>query len=286
VTHGRDLGERSGSEYRLTGMRRLAALVVSLLAVVAGCGGDNDSDPDPPEPPASESLEGREFIGTEVSGHELVAGSEVWLNFADGQLGANAGCNTLSGSYTLDGSTIVIEQMAGTEMACEPALMEQDAWLTEFLTSRPSYTLEAETLIVTAGGTSITLTDREVFNPDRPLEGTRWTVDTLYTGRDASGSAASVPAEPEAFLEFDGTTVTGSGGCNSLNGPATVGEGTIAFGPIATTRMACPEGAMDLEAHVLAVLDGEVTYTIDGDVLTLTNEAAEAGLGLRAPPAG
>ena len=94
----------------------------------------------------------------------------MWLDFADGQLGANAGCNTLSGSYTLDGSTIVIEQMAGTEMACEPALMEQDAWLTEFLTSRPSYTLEAETLIVTAGGTSITLTDREVFNPDRPLE--------------------------------------------------------------------------------------------------------------------
>ena len=80
--------------------------------------------------------------------------------------------------------------------------------------------------------------------------------------------------------------MTGSGGCNTLNGPATVGEGTIAFGPIATTRMACPEGVMGLEAHVLAVLDGEVTYTIDGDVLTLTNEAAEVGLGLRAPARG
>ena len=266
-------------------MRRLAALLAARVVMLAGCGGDDESDPEP-DPPASESLEGREFIGTEVSGHELVAGSEVWLNFADGQLSANAGCNTMFGGYSLDGSTIVVDQMGGTEMGCEPALMDQDAWLAEFLESSPSFTLEGETLIVTAGGTSITLTDREVFNPDRPLEGTRWTVDTLYTGTGDTGAASSVPTEAEAFLEFDGTNVTGSGGCNTLNGPATVGEGTITFGPIATTRMACAEDVMALEGQVLEVLSGEVVYTIDGDVLTLTNEAAEAGLGLRAPPTG
>jgi heat shock protein HslJ len=35
--------------------------------------------------------------------------------------------------------------------------------------------------------------------------------------------------------------------------------------------MACPGGASQLEAQVVAVLDGKVAYTIDGDQLTLVN---------------
>ena len=57
-------------------------------------------------------------------------------------------------------------------------------------------------------------------------------------------------------------------------------EQEITFGPIATTRMACDEPTMEVEAHVLDVLQGTVTYEIEADVLTLTN--GDLGLTYRA----
>ena len=78
-------------------------------------------------------------MSTEVTGHDLVAGSEIRLTFAGANLGANAGCNQLRGTWSLEGDVLVVpENMAMTQMACEPALMDQDSWLAEFLTSRPT----------------------------------------------------------------------------------------------------------------------------------------------------
>ena len=39
--------------------------------------------------------------------------------------------------------------MGSTEMACEPPLMAQDQWLSNFLTSGPTYTLDGDTLTLT-----------------------------------------------------------------------------------------------------------------------------------------
>ena len=48
-------------------------------------------------------------------------------------------------------------------------------------------------------------------------------------------------------------------------------SGTIAVGPVATTRKFCADDAMAVETLVLSVLQDEVTYEIDGDALKLTN---------------
>ena len=89
-------------------------------------------------------------------------------------------------------------------------------------------------------------------------------------------AVASVPVGQSAFLEFADGQVTGNAGCNQLNGPATIGEDTITFGPIVTTRRACPD-AQALETHILEVLTGEVAYEIDGDQARLTHTS---GTGL------
>jgi heat shock protein HslJ len=44
--------------------------------------------------------------------------------------------------------------------------------------------------------------------------------------------------------------------------------------------MACDEASMQVEAHVLAVLQGTASYDIEADVLTLTN--GDTGLVVRA----
>ena len=70
--------------------------------------------------------------------HELAPGSTLTLNFTHDSVTANAGCNTLRGRAKVDGDELVMEEPASTMMACVASLSKQDAWLTSFLTSRPT----------------------------------------------------------------------------------------------------------------------------------------------------
>ena len=47
-------------------------------------------------------------------------------------MSGSSGCNTYSGGYKLDGSTVTIGPLASTRMACDQALMDQE---TAFLTA-------------------------------------------------------------------------------------------------------------------------------------------------------
>ena len=97
----------------------------------------------------SVDLAGRSFTSTDVYGYDLVAGSEVTLAFEADSLAARAGCNTIAGGVSTEDGTLEFDsQAASTMMACDPALMAQDVWLTELLTSSPSLTLEGDTLTV------------------------------------------------------------------------------------------------------------------------------------------
>jgi heat shock protein HslJ len=225
-------------------------------------------------PPA---LDGHEYVSTDVTGDDLVAGSEIRLTFDGGNLGANAGCNQLGGTWSLEGDVLVVpENMVMTEMACAPALMEQDSWLAEFLSSRPTVDVADDTLTLSGGDVTITLVDREVADRDRPLEGTHWELDSLVS----ADAVSSVATERMPSLKFEHGEVMVETGCNSGSGSYELAQQEITFGPIATTRMACDEPTMEVEAHVLNVLQGTVSYAIEADVLTLSN--GDLGLTYRA----
>jgi heat shock protein HslJ len=55
--------------------------------------------------------------------------------------------------------------------------------------------------------------------------------------------------------------------CNRGTGSFRIGEGTIAFGPIATTRMACPPGSLD--ARYLADLQRAAAFFVQDGSLHL-----------------
>jgi heat shock protein HslJ len=63
------------------------------------------------------------------------------ITFADdGTVSGFAGCNTFSGGYTADASTITFEPLATTRMACEPAeLMTEEATLLAALQSATTW---------------------------------------------------------------------------------------------------------------------------------------------------
>jgi heat shock protein HslJ len=238
---------------------RLAAVIGILSLLLAACGGTG---------PQAPTLDGRTFVSTAVNGHALVPGSQVQLTFRDGRdLGASAGCNTIGGTYTLTDGVLRLQAAQMTEMGCDPERHAQDEWLVEFLSAGPALTLTGNELTLARDGTTIRLVDREVAQPDLPLAGPVWTLESLIVG-DAVGS---IPGGVVATLTFgpDGR-VDVNAGCNRGGGTAIVDGDQIAFGPIATTKMACQGPAGDIEAAMLDVLRaGRLTFAIDASRLTL-----------------
>ena len=235
--------------------------------------------PLPSEPPAG--LDGRTFLSVGVTDNgeprPLVPDTRIQLTFDGPNLGANAGCNHMGGSYRLDVDRIAFIGGGMTEMACDDARHAQDDWLMSFLGSGPIFQLNGHDLVLTTGATVITLLDEEAANPDRQLVGTTWTLTTIFSG-GPDGAAASIPDGVIATLLFneDGT-VHVSPGCNQGNGSYVVDGATIIFGGIGTTKRLCQNAAGQVESDVLTVLGaGTVQYAIDAGSLTL--ETADGGL--------
>ena len=231
---------------------------------------------------------GRTFLSTSVTENgqprPLVDGTRITLNFVeDGhRLGAQAGCNSMGGQASFQDGRLVVGDLATTEMGCDPPRHAQDEWLARFLTSRPEWSRTGSTLTLDNGTARIELEDREVANPDRPLRGTKWIVDTIVDGETAS----SVPAGADAHITLDDADhFSGNTGCNGMGGNSVVHEdrSTITFSEVISTKMACSDDRMRLERAVLGTLDGDVAYRIEADVLHLD---APDGHGLRLRAAG
>ena len=258
----------TGTNLRMRAERALVAGCVALC--LAACGEEGTTTSGETDSAQSLDLAGRTFESTQVSGITFADGTVVTLNFEDDTISASAGCNTMNGAATWDDGTLEVGgELATTMMACPDGLQEQDDWLASLLTSSPAIALDGDTLTVGDDTTGMVLEERANLS----LEGTVWQLEEFM-----STSAVSAVAEGIASLTIDaeGTQVQVAAGCNTGSGSVTVepgddaSTGMIVFGPLATTRMACPEDIMTVEAQVLTVLDGPVEYSIDGSALTLT----------------
>jgi len=266
-------------------MIRVAGLALCLVVLAAACASGSGGGPAASDGQVGPLLDGRTFLSTAVTENgaprRLVDGTRIRLRFGDGRLNADAGCNQLSGGYTVDGMVLVIGQLAMTEMACLPATRaEQDTWLAEFLGSWPTFRLSGDTLVLTGRSSEVTLVDREVADPDRALVGPRWRVETIIKGDVAS----STPGETEAHITFtaDGR-VTGSTGCNQFGGAYQATADTISFSQVAMTKKACAGAVNSLEIAVTVLFDGRpAAYRIDAAQMTLTYADGTGGLQLRA----
>ncbi|MGW0158327.1 META domain-containing protein [Mycobacterium sp. NPDC003323] len=250
---------------------RLARIALVALALV-GCSGTAGAE----EP----SPEGRTFVSVGVTGDQIPGGGPLTLEFVDGRVSAFAGCNRGSGMADLAGGQLSTGDLATTMMACPPPFDAADAWMTRLLQSRPAWTLAGDDLTLSGAGLTVTLRDKEVLDPDRPLIDTNWRVDSLITRDAVMTSVVLEQAKPGLTIRAD-QTVVGWTGCNTFYGRAEVTGQTVAFGPVNTSGPACTGEVGELEQAVLRALTGEVSAIIESDVLTLTNTEGD-GLRLRA----
>jgi heat shock protein HslJ len=163
-----------------------------------------------------------------------------------------------------------------TEMACDEPRSKQDDWVSAFLGSRPTVALTGNDLTLTAGDVVIRLLDREIADPDLPLVGPTWTVNSIVAG----DAVSSIPDGVIATLTFgqDGQVAVATG-CNRGSGMYALEGSRMHIVELVTTKMACDGARGQMEAAVRTVLGAEnLTYAIEAGSLTL--QAGAQGLVL------
>ena len=254
----------------------ILCLTIATATILGAC--SSAAAPSSPAPSAPAlRVDGKTYLSTDVKGAILVPGTRIQLTFKNTGLNANGGCNSMSGTYTINGGRLKTSQLATTEMGCDQPRMEQDQWLGR-LVGDVAITLAGDTLTLTDGTITLTLVDREVATPDLPIEGTRWVLDGITSG----DAASSVPAGVTASIRIVDGRVQVEAGCNDGGGTVAVTADTLTFGPLGLTKKACEPGTMAVQRSVIGTLASPVGYTIEADVLTL--DAGAIGLTFRAAP--
>ena len=100
--------------------------------------------------------------------------------------------------------------------------------------------------------------------PDAALRETRWVLRQL-----GPRPVVLAAGEREAYLHLLAAGgVEGQGGCNRFRGPATTGApGQLSFGPLLSTRLACP--SLATEQEFMQALAATQAYRLRGDTLRL-----------------
>ena len=106
-------------------------------------------------------LEGTRWVVEGIVARDAVssvpAGAVASLTLEGGTVEVDAGCNTGSGTYTLEDGVVVFGPIATTKMACEPEVMDLEAAVLQVLSGAAGWTIDADTLTLTNGGNGLIL---------------------------------------------------------------------------------------------------------------------------------
>lgn len=97
--------------------------------------------------------------------------------------------------------------------------------------------------------------------PDMP-QPDKLTLHREWLVEDVMGTGTLDRLRVTLSIAEDGS-VSGHSGCNRFAGKATIDGEKLSFGPLAGTRMACPEAQMDLEQKYLGALANVAAFRID-----------------------
>jgi uncharacterized lipoprotein YbaY/heat shock protein HslJ len=103
--------------------------------------------------------------------------------------------------------------------------------------------------------------------PRAGIEDSRWRL--VRIGRSPV-SLSGRQREPWIELDSNSKRLTGSGGCNRVSGPYRLGRSTLHFGPLISTKMACP--GTETEAAFFRALGATRSYRIRGRALELLDD--------------
>jgi heat shock protein HslJ len=261
---------RSGAPRRLLA----GALSILVLAAVA-CGSDDNVDTGGSG--STTPLEGTTWLLAPAAELGVDVGTTaVTTHFEGGNVSGLGGCNSYTGPYQLDGSSLTIgPNLVQTQMACGEV---QDAVEKAFLgrlTQTASYKIDGDQLNLTDKDGK-TLLPFVASDPAKAILG-KWNVTSYYSGN----AITSVVGDVELTAEFTADAIAGNTGCNQFNGPYQLDEDNITIGPLAATKAACSsEELSKQESDYLAALALAKTINVAGDRLDLLREGGTIAVTL------
>jgi heat shock protein HslJ len=251
---------------------RFAQLAVGLLlasSFEAACG-DSTHEKDPFD------LDERVFLLDSSDGFMPIANTTVRLSFQRGELSISAGCNSMGGPFEVEKGELVLRGLSTTDIGClAPGVSAQDEFLGEFVSSRPALALDGTKLTLRGAQATLVFVDREVADPDRPLAGPAWTVDTWI--QDAALGSGSIRGSTTLEFTSEGTLLI-EAVCHSGSGRYTVSGDKLTLTNIDLMDKECSGASTDAQTFAV-VKDGALMFEIEADRLTLTR--GDLGLGAR-----
>jgi heat shock protein HslJ len=212
--------------------------------------------------PGASVLEGVTWQGLSADG----APHGATIRFEAGQVHGFGGCNRFVGSYALENGRLRIESLAGTMMACEPAVMVGESAFLAALSGTHDAVVDAGRLTLVAVGADAPPMVFEAA-PAPGLDGVNWEVTGFNNGRQAVVG----PLDGTTLqLAFDEQAIFGHAGCNRFRALYALDGNTIRVEPPAATRMFCDgEGVMEQEAQFLAALASATAWSIERGMLDM-----------------
>jgi heat shock protein HslJ len=242
-----------------------SSIALSLAAIVAlgACSIGTDN--------ASGGLVNTSWTVTSIDGEATAADAAPTMVFAPDGLSGTAGCNSYNATFVTDGDAITITPGAMTAMACDGPAGEQEPVFIEALSSAATWRQRDDGALELQGGATVVAVPADpsasgAGTLESPI-GPEWLLVAMDGDEDLGGVVPTL-----RFAE-DGA-VDGFAGCNRFSGEATLEEGAVSFGPLASTRMACGAPADTIEQTYLEVLGSSTGWSIDADGnLALEGEA-------------
>ncbi len=94
-------------------------------------------------------LHGPEWVVEDLGGGGIIDRSRATLDFgADGRVSGRASCNTYTGRYALSGEGMKVSDIAVTDKACAPSLMQQEQKFLAILRDAASFDFSADGALV------------------------------------------------------------------------------------------------------------------------------------------
>lgn len=219
------------------------------------------------QPQPTPSITGT-WILSELNGNPVAPDANIILILENGSLSGSDGCNHLGGSYTIDGENFNVgEDMVGTLMACEEAVMQRASDYTQALQNAATFKIvDARLQLLDENGSVVAVFEAQ----SQELAGSSWLVNYISTGSE-DGVVSSLDSQPtEQTISFDADgKFNGNAGCNNFFGSYEVEENKLSLGAIGSTKMACEEEVMKAETTYLSALESTASYQITGQTLQI-----------------
>jgi heat shock protein HslJ len=218
-------------------------------------------------------VEGRDAEGDLDLGHR-----QVTLAVEDGAASGTSACNMYGANVHVEGETVRFAEIGGTEMACEPDVMELERRFLAVLGAVEAGERDGDVLRLSDADATLTFA-RDAPLDDAALVGTTWALESLV---DQEAASSVVPGGELRFLE--GGVLTGSSGCRAVRGHYEVHGQRVSVSELDAGDPhagACMPDAEAQHGHVVDVLREGFAVHVEGDRLTLTSPQG-LGLALRA----